>query len=177
MTLPNFWRRAAFTVAETAQLIGVSEDSLRAWLARNVSNDFNGRKTGSRLYLSGVDAFYFLLVRHLAAFGVPIRSAMFTAERIGVSVDDAMPYSDFLLVRVDGQVANFEHTNEPAFDGQPTLVLPLTRLMTDLIERAAVVYSADQDAPSARIGTAGGKPVAEWCDGIETELSRMPVNA
>jgi hypothetical protein len=177
MTLPTFWRRAAFTVAESASLIGVSEDALRAWLARNVSNDFTGRKTGSRLYLSGVDAFYYLLVRHLAAFGVPVRTAMFTAERIAVSCDDAMPWSDFLLVRVDDQVTNFEHTNDPAFDGQPTLVLPLTRLMTDLIARAAVVYAADEGEPINKIGTAGGRPIGEWRDGIEAELSRMPVAA
>lgn len=175
MNLPTFWRRASFTVSESAALTGASEDALRGWLARNISNDFNGAKTGHRLYLSAQDCYYYLVLRHLTQFGVPVRTAMFTAAQQANFAEEALPGDEFLVVRTDGTTTEFSVTDSPEF-GKTTLVLPLRALALDLLEAAAKVYATEESGPSFKIGTVDGMPIAEWREGIETELARMPVN-
>lgn len=145
MELPSFWRRAAFTVAETAALIHVSEDTLRTWLARNVANDFSGVKEGGRIRMSAQDAFYFLLVRDFTGFGVPVKTAMLTATFQAQEVSRDLPLDPFLLVRANGASWTFELTDAPEF-GAATLVIPLRQSMLDLIDRAAAVYAREEPA-------------------------------
>lgn len=140
MTLPTFWRRASFSVAETAEMIGVTEETLRTWLARNVISDFNGAKTGGRIWLSALDAFYFLLVRDFTGYGVPVRTAMLVAAGYANNASDALP-GEHLVVRKAGDGKHtFELTYAPNVDEAATLVIPMHRLATDLIDRAARVY-------------------------------------
>lgn len=138
--LPSFWRRASFSVSETADLIGVTEETLRTWLARNVTNDFSGAKTGGRIFLSANDAYYFLLVRDFTGFGVSVRVAMLAAQQHAEEVGDCLPSEDFVLVRYENGKASFELTNSPEFHERPTLVVPLRQSMLHLIDRAAEVY-------------------------------------
>ena len=130
-------------MAESAALIGASEVALRTWLARNISTDYNGAKTGSRLYLSGRDCFYFLLVRHLTHFGVPVRTAMYAAAEHVDATEDELPSEDFLVVRTDGATTTFSLTTRPEF-GETTLILPLRTLAEDLIAAATVVYALNE---------------------------------
>lgn len=143
MKLPTFWRRASFTVSESAALTGATEDALRGWLARNIANDFNGAKTGHRLYLSGQDCFYYLILRHLTQFGVPVRTAMFAASQQANFAEERLPGHEFLVVRTDGQTTNFSLTSDPEF-GKTTLVLPLRALALDLLDAAAVLYATEE---------------------------------
>jgi len=175
MTLPTFWRRASFTVSESAALTGATEDALRGWLARNINNDFNGAKTGHRLYLSAQDCFYYLLVRHLTHFGVPVRTAMYASAERANGAEYELPRDEFLVVRTDGSTTNFNLTSDPEF-GKTTLVLPLRAIALDLLEAAAVVYATEESGPVHKIGTVNGQPIAEWRAGIEVELAKMPVN-
>lgn len=176
MQLPVFWRRASFSVAEAADLVGVTEETLRTWLARNTVNDFNGCKTGSRLYLSGQDAFYYALVSALTGFGVGVRVAMLSATQHANDASDELPDYAFLVVRREGGSTNFLLTNSPEFAGATALVIPIRRIAADLIERAAVVYAAEEGSSPHKIGTINGVPAAQWIAAVEAELERMPVN-
>lgn len=125
MTTPTYWRRPCFGVAETAEMIGQSEDGLRAHIARNPLDEFAGEKTGGRLWLSGRDGYFYQLVHTLAAFGVPVRTAMYTA---GAIAEYGPPTYDYLAVRTGGGKTEFESSATlPALDG-PALVLPLREL-------------------------------------------------
>lgn len=141
--MPEFYRRASFSVAETADLVAVSEDTLRTWLARNVSNDFNGAKTGNRLWLSGLDAFYYCILREMIAFGVPVRTAMYSAEPIANAATYAPPVEEYLLVRVRGGITDIEVCDSPNITDRPTLVIPLRKMWETLLERAAVINAKD----------------------------------
>lgn len=144
MNLPTYWRRASFTVPESAALIGASEDALRGWLARNTINDFNGAKTGHRLYLSALDCYYYLLVRHLTTFGVPVKTAMLASSQYANEAIYGWPDHEFLVVRTDGVKTDFSLTGSPEFNARTTLVLPLRALAQDLVDDAAKVYSAEE---------------------------------
>jgi hypothetical protein len=176
MQLPTFWRRASFTVAESAALVGVTEDALRGWLARNTFNDFNGAKTGYRLYLSALDCYYYLLVKQFTQFGVPVRTAMFAATQYANEAAYDWPDHNFLVVRTDGSETDFKLTEKPEFDGQTTLVVPLRALAQDLLEAAAIIYATEESAPAHKLGTVNGRPIAKWAAGVEAELAKMPVN-
>ena len=62
MTLPNYWRRAAFSVAGPPTF-STYPDTLRTWMAREPTGDFLGAKTGHRVFVSGNDVFFYALVR------------------------------------------------------------------------------------------------------------------
>lgn len=137
MTLPAFWRRPSFSVAETADLVGVSEVTLRTWLTRATHGDFLGTKTANRIFFSGREVFYYLLVAQLAAYGVPIRTALFAAAE---HATHDLPGDEWLIVKTAGDVTNFELAEDIPATAAPALILPLRALALDLIERAAAVY-------------------------------------
>jgi len=138
MPLPTFWHRATFSVVEVADLIGVPEDTLRTWLMRTPMNDFLGVRDGGRVWLSGQDAFFYLLVKHLSAGGVPVRTAMYAAAGYANDLEDSLP-DEMLVVRTAGGKTTFELTFAPDLS-KPALVLPLHELASDLIDRAARFY-------------------------------------
>ena len=140
MTLPRFWRRGSFSVVETADLVGVTAETLRTWLARAPLPDFLGVKTAGRIWLSGLDAFYYSLVRELTAYGVPVRTAMLAAATHANDCDDRLPREEYLVVRIDGDSINFRLTNIRPDDDRPALVLPIRAIAAQLIDRAAAVY-------------------------------------
>lgn len=145
MNLPSYWRRASFAVSEAAELIGVSEDALRTWLARAPFNDFAGAKASNgRLFLSCQDMFFYLLVRDLSRFGVPVRTAMLEASLIANGATEGLPRDEQLVVRhrAPGTVS-FELIDDPDFTADSAMVMPLRSLAVALIERAAIVYSKD----------------------------------
>ena len=176
MELPIYWRRASFTVPEIANLIGVPNATLRSYMVRSPTNDFMGAKTGGRLYLSLNDGFYYALVAQLSAYGVPSRSAMHAAAGIANQCDDELPREDFLVVRTNGGVTEFSLTSVRPADDRPALVLPIYALAEVLIADGRDVYAAEEPGPVHKIGTVNGQPIAEWRDGVEAELARMPVN-
>lgn len=143
MTTPTFWRRATFSVAETAEMIGASEAQLRTWIARNPCNDFNGAKTNGRLWLSGCDGFYYLIVGALVGFGVPVRTAMFTAAQIATEAFEGRPLHRFLTVAIKDSVSRFSTTDAPDVDNNPALLLPLHDLHRDHMERCAEANARD----------------------------------
>ena len=140
MTMPTFWRRATFSVAETAEIIGGTEDGLRAWIARNPINDFGGAKTGGRLWLSGMDGFYYLLVQALSLHGVPVRTAMLMAATIANDAEDGQPRHRYLLARVRGKKVEFHHTDNVDALTETGLIVPLHELLATHIDRCAAAY-------------------------------------
>ncbi len=175
MTLPNYWAEPSFAVAEVAELIGTPEVTLRSYLARCPEGDFLGNRDASRrVHLSCRQAFYYMLVSELSEYGVPVRSAMHAAA--GIARTDPSDMESLLVVRSSGGVSEFSLTNERPADDRPALVLPIRALAEVLIEDAAIVYATEEVGPIRKIGTVDGYPIAEWREGIEDELARMPVN-
>jgi hypothetical protein len=126
-----------------AFLVAFAEDRVRPWLARNVSNDFNGAKVGNRLWLSGNDAFYYCILRELIAFGVPVRTAMYSAEPIANAATYAPPVEEYLLVRTRGGTTDIEVSDSPNISERPTLVIPLRKMWERLLDRAAEINATD----------------------------------
>jgi len=145
MHLPSFWRRACFSVSEAAELIGVPEMTLRTWLARAPFNDFLGAKTGGRVFLSGNDCFFYLLVKQFTTYGVPVRTAMYAAHGYADATMDTIPADERLVVRRAGDGKwTFEAAHSaPDVGAETALVVPLLQTMLKLIERAAAVYSTE----------------------------------
>ncbi len=141
MTLPIYWRRASFTVAETAEMIGVSEETLRTWLARAPINDFLGAKTGGRLYLSAQDGLFYLMVKELTAFGVPVRTAMLSSAPHVDGQDDEICPEQYLLVQHRDGTTRFHLTDTPSFDDRTTLIIPIRRAVERLLEKAGEIYA------------------------------------
>ncbi|MBD8650804.1 hypothetical protein IFT66_06900 [Rhizobium sp. CFBP 13726] len=127
-------------MSEAADLIGVPEMTLRTWLARVPFNDFTGIKKANRVFLSCQDAYFFLLVREMTRFGVPVRSAMHEARDIADAMDEALPNGERLVIRHGAGSHGFEIINDPDFTTDSGAILPLRSLAVGLIERAAVVY-------------------------------------
>ncbi|MBY3306172.1 hypothetical protein HFO04_25880 [Rhizobium laguerreae] len=140
MTLPAFWRQPSFSVAETADLVGVSEVTLRTWLTRAPPGDFLGTKTANRIFFSCREVFYYLLVAHLSDYGVPIRTALYAAAQ---HANESLPVDQWLIVRTARDVTEFELAEDIPATVAPALILPLRSLATGLIERAAVVYATE----------------------------------
>lgn len=140
MTLPSFWRRAAFSVAEAAHILLVPEDTLRTWMAREPSGEYIGARERGRVFLSGNDLFFYALVREFTAYGVAVRIAMFTAAGIASFSVDALPPEKYIVIRRRVGVSDFERTNDPDLDARPVCVIPLHKLAEVLIERAEATY-------------------------------------
>jgi len=144
MHLPPFWRQACFSVAESAELLGVPEMTLRTWLARAPFNDFLGAKHGGRVFLSGNDIWFYLLVKQFTTYGVPVRTAMYAAHGYADATMDTIPADERLAVRRrDEGKWSFEMVDDPNFGTETCLVVPLWQTMLDLIERAAAVYAKE----------------------------------
>lgn len=146
MTLPSFWRQAAFSVVESARIINVPEDTLRTWMARCPYNDFLGAKTGGRIFLSGHDLYFWSLVRDLAAFGVGIRTVMMAVQPIANEAADRLPNIEKLVVRKTApDVWRFERVDDPEFTESSAAVIPLRTLAIGVIGRAGVVYATEAE--------------------------------
>lgn len=143
MTLPSYWRQAAFSVAESAQILSVPEDTLRTWMAREPSGEYLGTRTGGRVFLSGNDLFFYALVREFTAYGVAVRSAMGAAAGIASFAIDALPPEKYIIIRRRVGVSEFEQTNAPDLDLRPAAVIPIRKLAEVLIERAAETYTME----------------------------------
>lgn len=137
------WRIHSLSVAEVADLIGVSEHALRAWIARNPCDHHTGERRGGRVWLSARDAFHYLLVDELTSFGVGVRVAMFTAADICRQAGDDLAIEEFLIVRNHRGVSNFHLTNERPTDDKPALVLPVRALASALLDDARAVAATD----------------------------------
>ncbi|MEQ1406147.1 hypothetical protein ABK249_14495 [Neorhizobium sp. Rsf11] len=144
MTLPSLWRQAAFSVAESADLLRVPEDTLRTWMARCPFNDFMGSKTGGRIFLSGNDLYFWSIVRDLSAFGVGLRIAMLSVQPIANEAAYDLPGGDLLVVQMKERgVWSFERTASPDVTCASSVIIPLHEVAIDLIGRAAAVYAKD----------------------------------
>lgn len=121
MTTPIYWRRPSFSVAETAEMIGSTEDALRTWLARNPLDEFSGEKQSGRIWLTGRDGYFYHLVMVMSAFGVPVRTAMYSA---GSVAEYGEPVYRYLIVETTDKVSTFRSSNTKDNDG-PALILPL----------------------------------------------------
>ena len=145
MTLPVFWRQAAFSVAESAEILSVPEDTLRTWMAREPSGDYLGARTGGRVFLSGNDLYFYILLRDFSGFGVPVRLAMGAAAGIASCAEDALPPDKFIIIRKQVGAAQFEQADEVDVSDRPAAVIPLRRQAEVLIERCAAVYKGSRD--------------------------------
>lgn len=144
MTLPSYWRQAAFSVVESATILGVPEDTLRTWMARCPFNDFMGAKTNNRIFFSGSDLFFWSVVRDLSAYGVGLRVAMHSVQAIANSAAYALPNVELLVVRKTApDVWNFEIIDDPDFTSSSALVIPLRALAIGIIGRGAVVHAEE----------------------------------
>ncbi len=140
MTLPKFWRGASFTVADAAELIGVTTVTLRTWLARAPAPDFLGAKMAGRLYLSAMDCFHYALVRELTAYGVPVRAAMLEAGTLANQCGENLPNAEYMTVRTRAGNSEFHLTNMSPDDGDPVLILPIRAIAVQLIDKAAQMH-------------------------------------
>ncbi|SCB41719.1 hypothetical protein [Rhizobium multihospitium] len=143
MTLPIFWRRADFSVAETADIVDVPEDTLRGWLARNLVPEFTGVKSGSRLWFSAHDALYFAILRELTAYGVSVRPAMREAGSIANNTADGELDHEYMIVRTNGAATDFEMTDAVVIDDKPGAVIPLRGVLERVLDRAAAVHATE----------------------------------
>lgn len=141
MTLPSFWRRAAFSVAEAADILAVPEDTLRTWMAREPSGDFLGLRQGGRVFLSGNDIYFYALVREFTTYGVAVRIAMLTAAPIAEFSTHDLPPEKYIIIRRRVGVSEFEQTSEPDLETRPAVVIPLRKLAEVLIDRASGIYT------------------------------------
>ncbi len=142
MTLPPFWRRAAFSVAEAADILDVPIDTLRTWHAREPSGDFLGAKTGHRVFLSGNDIYFYALVRDFTAYGCPTRAAMGAAAGIARFATDDLPPEKHVVIRRRSSSTEFAHTNDPNLD-HSVAVIPPRSLAQEIIERCAATYETE----------------------------------
>lgn len=141
MNLPSFWRQAAFSVAESADILAVPEDTLRTWMARCPFNDYMGTKTGGRIFLSGAELFFWAVVRDLSGYGVGLRVAMHSASPLAENASQFLPNIERLVVRKTApDVWNFELTDDPQFELTSALVIPLRALALNIIGRGGVIY-------------------------------------
>lgn len=146
MTLPSFWRQAAFSVVEAARIIEVPEDTLRTWMGRCPYNDFMGLKTGGRIFLSGHDLYFWSLIRDLAFFGVGIRVAMLSVQNIASEAAHRLPNVEKLVIRKLGTDEwQFEIVDDPDFVERSALVIPLRSLAISIIGRGAAVYATEAE--------------------------------
>ena len=144
MTLPSFWRQAAFSVVESARLLDVPEDTLRTWMARVPFNDHLGVKNGGRIFLSGHDLFFWSLVRDLSAYGVGLRTAMLSVQAIANAAAHALPNIEMMVVRKTApDVWGFELVDDPEFTSSSALVIPLRALAISVIARGGVIYATE----------------------------------
>jgi hypothetical protein len=142
MNLPPFWRRASFSVAETAEIIGVNEDCLRGWLARLPTNDFAGLKQANRVWLSGQDAFFFAMLSTFTIWGLPVREAMQRAGDLVNDMDDG-PTVSAVTVTSSAGAKHFEPWVLEEYGPTPRLVIPVDELFRDHLERCAAVYDRE----------------------------------
>ncbi|QFY60358.1 hypothetical protein FZ934_07880 [Rhizobium grahamii] len=140
MTLPAHWRQPSFSVAETADLVGVSEPTLRTWLTRAPSGAFLGKKTANRIFFAGFEVFYYLLVNRLTDYGVPVRTAMHAAATWAT---ERLPLDNYVIVRNEGEVTNFELVDDLPPTIEAGAVIPLRGMAITLIGRAAEVYARE----------------------------------
>ncbi len=140
MTLPNFWRRAAFSVAESADILDVPIDTLRTWMAREPSGDYLGAKTGNRVHLSGNDVFFYALVRDLTAYGCPTRAAMAAAAGIAELATDELPPEKPIIIRRRARSTEFVDSDDAKHS---VAVIPPRALAEEIIERCAAVYKTE----------------------------------
>ncbi|WP_157952806.1 hypothetical protein [Agrobacterium pusense] len=145
MNLPVWWRQAAFSVVESADILSVPEDTLRTWMAREPSGDYLGARTGGRVYLSGNDLYFYSLLREFSGFGVGIRSAMGAAAGIATYAETILPPDKYIIIRKQVGIAQFEQTDEIDVSDRPAAVIPLLRLAEVLIDRCASVYTGSRD--------------------------------
>lgn len=141
MSPPPFWRRASFSVDETADIIGVSRDCMRGWLARLPFNDFAGLKRDGRIWLSGQDAFYFLLVSVLTMWGVPVRVAFQEAGAIVDEMDDGPQFGKLVVTSREGE-RHFEPWVFEEYGPTPTLIIPIRDLYEGHLERCGKIGGA-----------------------------------
>lgn len=140
MTLPAFWRQPSFSIAETASLVGVPVVTLRTWLQRAPSGAFLGRKTGGRIFFSGFEVFYYLIVNRLTDYGVPVRTAMHAASTWAT---ERLPLDNYVVVRNEGDVTTFEMIDDLPPTIEAGAVIPLRGMAITLIGRAAAVYATE----------------------------------
>lgn len=124
MTTPTFWRRPCFGVAETADMIGSTEAALRAWITRCPLDEFAGEKTQGRLWLTGRDGYFYSLVQVMSHFGVPVRTAMYSAASIA---EYGPPTYDYLTITVAGGETTFQSSDSKDVNGA-AILLPLRDL-------------------------------------------------
>lgn len=142
MSAPRFWRRATFSVDEAAEIIGVSSDCLRGWLARLPFNDFAGLKQDGRIWLSGQDAFFFLLVAALTQWGVPVREAFSRAREITDDMYDGPEGDPVIAVTSRAGERHFEPWVFEEYGPTPTLIIPLRELYEEHLERCGKIGGA-----------------------------------
>jgi len=139
MTTPIYWRRPSFGVAETADMIGSTEDALRTWIARNPLDDFSGEKQAGRIWLTGRDGYFYRLVMVLAAYGVPVRTAMYSAGSIA---EFGPPVYRYLIVTTAAGVSTFRSTDSAEPEG-PVLVVPLLELYDKHMDACREAYATE----------------------------------
>lgn len=144
MNLPVWWRQATFSVAESAEILSVPEDTLRTWMAREPSGDYLGARTGGRVYLSGNDLYFYSLLREFSGFGVGIRSAMGAAAGIATYAETILPPDKYIIIRKQVGIAQFEQTDDIDVSDRPAAVIPLLRLAEVLIERCNSIYTGSR---------------------------------
>ncbi|WP_028748016.1 hypothetical protein [Rhizobium mesoamericanum] len=146
--IPAFYRQACFAVSETAGIAEVSEDTLRTWMARNVTDYTGQRKDGRRLWFSAHDAYFFALLRDISAYGVSIRVAMYNAARLADDAIDIPPICDeVLVVRTEGDVSGFQliSRTEMVEVDKASLYIPLRQVWQRVMERAAATYASEAE--------------------------------
>ncbi|MCZ7977420.1 hypothetical protein O9X80_23245 [Agrobacterium salinitolerans] len=145
MNLPVFWRQATFSVAESAEILSVPEDTLRTWMAREPSGEFLGARTGGRVFLSGNDLYFYSLLRDFSGFGVPIRPAMGAAAGIAEFSGTALPPEKFIIIRKRIGSTHFEQTDDVDVSDRPAAVIPLRRQAEVLIDRCTAICARRSD--------------------------------
>lgn len=136
MHLPTWWREAVFSVAETAEIIGVSEITLRTWLMRNPFPEFCGKKEGHRVFFSPQTIFFYALIHQLGSYGVPIRTAMAAASGYA---DHEFIFDEWLIVRSAGQHTQFEIAEDIPLTPVPSLILPLRAMAINVLAKAGAL--------------------------------------
>ncbi len=140
--IPSYYRFPSFSVAEMVSITEIPEDTFRTWIARNVT-EFTGRKEGHRLWFTGVEAFFFSLVRDLVNYGVGVRIAMYIAAQHTRSAEVSPPLKDeCLVVQVEGSKATFLSMSrcEISDVARASVYIPLYDLWQRIMTRSAEAF-------------------------------------
>jgi hypothetical protein len=141
--LEKHMRDACYSVAETAEMAGVTETRLRDWIARTPISPL-GTKPKGRIFFSGFEVFVWRIARDLVDAGYAPHAAVMTAFRAAGGPYKRAPQIDqFALVGTDCDAEFIDRRGtwaELAGAARTGIAVPLWAHWTEISAKAVALY-------------------------------------